>query len=175
MRQALIDPGPKENAADRPSAPRDRLSRQRILTAAQELIDRGGLEQLSMRRLAQELDVWPMGIYRYFHDKDELVEALAESTAEEISPPDKSAHWGDQLRALLSQALVLYRRHPGALQSTRVTDAALSILADAGLSRSEARRLSRALLAYTAGGATLGLERSEFEYGLTRLLDGLAA
>jgi AcrR family transcriptional regulator len=175
MRQVRTDPGHRGSGAKSASASRDRLSRERILAAAQELIDRGGLEQLSMRRLAQELDVWPMGIYRYFHDKDELVEALADSTAKEIPPPDQSRSWDHRLRTLLWQALGLYRRHPGALQSIRVSDAAVAILAEAGLPAAEARRLSRMLLAYTAGSAVLALERTEFEDGLTRLLHGLAA
>ena len=175
MRQARTEPGHDDRRIEGASGPRDRLSRERILAAAQVLTYRGGLEQLSMRRLAQELDVWPMGIYRYFRDKDELVEALAESTAEEISPPDESGSWRDRLRALLSQALGLYRRHPGALQSTRVTDTAVAILAGAGLSASEAQRLSRLLLAYTAGSASLALEQAEFEDGLSRLLEGVAS
>jgi AcrR family transcriptional regulator len=175
MRQVRTDPGRSDSGAEGATPSRERLSRERILAAAQDLIDGGGLEQLSMRRLAQELDVWPMGIYRYFDDKDELVEALAESMAEEISHPDESWSWRDRLRALLSQALVAYRRHPGALHAVRVTDAALAILADAGLSASEARRLSRVLLAYAAGSAALMLTAAEFEYGLNRLLDGLAA
>src|SRR5438874_3715603 len=37
-----------------------RLSRDRILDAALALVGREGHEALSMRRLAQELDVWPM-------------------------------------------------------------------------------------------------------------------
>src|SRR3954451_8011577 len=56
---------------------RQQLSRERILGAAAELAGRDGLESLSMRRLAQELDVWPMSVYRYFRDKDELVDAVA--------------------------------------------------------------------------------------------------
>ena len=87
----------------------------------------------------------------------------------------RSWSWCDRLRALLSQALVAYRRHPGALHAARVTDAALAILADAGLSKPEARRLSRVLLAYTAGSAALVLDQTEFEDGLNRLLDGLAS
>ena len=53
-----------------------RLSRQRIVATSFGLLEREGWEALSMRRLAQELDVWPMAVYRYFHDKDELVDAL---------------------------------------------------------------------------------------------------
>ena len=46
-----------------------RLSRERIVEAALGIVEREGLGALSMRRLAQELDVWPMSVYRYFRDK----------------------------------------------------------------------------------------------------------
>jgi len=52
------------------SEPATRLSRERVLEAALALAEREGLEALSMRRIAQELDVWPMSLYRYFHDKE---------------------------------------------------------------------------------------------------------
>src|SRR3954453_13226884 len=53
------------------------LSRERILEVALELASAEGVEALSMRRLAQELDVWPMSVYRYFQDKDALLDAMA--------------------------------------------------------------------------------------------------
>jgi TetR/AcrR family tetracycline transcriptional repressor len=58
-------------------AARNPLSRERIVDAAFRLLEQDGWDALSMRRLAQELDVWPMAVYRYFRDKDELVEALS--------------------------------------------------------------------------------------------------
>ncbi len=58
-----------------------RLSRERILDAALELVVDDGWNGLSMRRLAQELDVWPMAVYRYFRDKDELLDAVVEQLA----------------------------------------------------------------------------------------------
>lgn len=51
-------------------------SARRILDAARRLVDLGGIEGLSMRRLAQEADVSVRTIYNLFGDKDGLVEAL---------------------------------------------------------------------------------------------------
>src|SRR4051794_11070052 len=62
-------------------AQKQQLSRDRILEAAVALAARDGLDALSMRRLAQELDVWPMSVYTYFRDKDELVDAIAAEVA----------------------------------------------------------------------------------------------
>src|SRR4051812_35412169 len=90
-----------------PTQPAERLSRERILDAALALVDRDGPSALSMRRIAQELDVWPMSLYRYFRDKDELLEALAETAVGEIAQPD-------DLAELLRRARDAFERHPGA-------------------------------------------------------------
>src|SRR4051794_31555637 len=80
------------------------LSRDRILTAARAVVEEDGLDALSMRRLAQELDVWPMSVYRYFQDKDELVDAVAASSAEAFELPSRRGSWRTQMRQLLGDA-----------------------------------------------------------------------
>jgi len=158
----------------------ERLSRQRILDAALALLGRDGPEALSMRRLAQELDVWPMSLYRYFHDKDELVAALADAAAEDIATPLPSSPWREQMRELLAQARVILESHPGGLRpqdtrpaASRVHTAGLAILERAGFAGGEADKAWQALLAYTAGAAAFDSSTEEFDYGLARLLNGL--
>jgi AcrR family transcriptional regulator len=158
----------------------ERLSRERILDAALALVSHDGLEALSMRRLAQELDVWPMSLYRYFRDKDELVAALADAAADAIAPPAASGPWREQMRELLGQARAIFARHPGSLRrqdggpaAARVRDAGLAILQRAGFDGDEADSAWQALLAYTAGVAAFDSSAEEFEYGLARLFDGL--
>ncbi|MBB6119191.1 TetR/AcrR family transcriptional regulator C-terminal domain-containing protein [Nocardiopsis algeriensis] len=58
------------------------LSKPAIREAALTLIDRDGLEKLSMRRLAQELDVQAASLYSHYRTKDELLTEVAdEATA----------------------------------------------------------------------------------------------
>jgi AcrR family transcriptional regulator len=166
--------------AGTPVARAERLSRERILDAALALVREDGLDSLSMRRLAQELDVWPMSLYRYFHDKDELVAALADVATREIVSPGTDGPWREQIGDLLRQARTILERHPGSLRpeddapsTARVRDAGLAILKRAGVGGKEANRAWQALLAYTAGAATFDFSGEEFEYGLNRLLDGL--
>src|SRR3954452_10158862 len=80
------------------------LSRERILEVALELAEEDGVEALSMRRLAQELDVWPMSVYRYFQDKDALLDAMAADLIDAVAAPDASASWRAQLHGLLEGA-----------------------------------------------------------------------
>lgn len=165
-----------------------RLSRERILDAALQVAARDGLEALSMRRIAQLLDVWPMSLYRYFHDKDELLEALGEAAAAAIELPPARGGWRERLRALLTQARAAMEGHPAGTRlrlapdaapaGRRVSDAATAILVGAGFHPDEAARAARALLSYARGFA---LDRSgadsdeaDFDYGLDCLLDGLA-
>jgi AcrR family transcriptional regulator len=158
----------------------ERLSRERILDAALARVEKDGVGGLSMRRLAEDLDVWPMSLYRYFHDKDELIAAVADAAAEEIVSPEANGPWREQMRELLGQARLILERHPGGLHpgddgpsATRVRDVGLAILKRAGLTDEVADRAWLALLAYTAGAAAFDFDADGFDYGLGRLLDGL--
>jgi AcrR family transcriptional regulator len=54
-------------------------TRDRILGAAERLHQREGLEAVSMRRLAAEVGLTPMAMYRHFKDKDALLDALVDA------------------------------------------------------------------------------------------------
>jgi AcrR family transcriptional regulator len=56
-----------------------KLSRERVLAAALELVDREGLSALSMRRVGSELGVEAMALYRYAPSKDALLDGLVEA------------------------------------------------------------------------------------------------
>ncbi|TJZ58926.1 TetR family transcriptional regulator [Streptomyces piniterrae] len=56
-----------------------RLSRERVLATALELVDREGLSALSMRRVGAELGVEAMALYRYARSKDALLDGLVEA------------------------------------------------------------------------------------------------
>ncbi|MFE7856670.1 TetR/AcrR family transcriptional regulator [Streptomyces sp. NPDC057403] len=68
---------PARRAADRGRY--GRLSRERVLASALELVDREGLSALSMRRLGAELGVEAMALYRYAAGKDALLDGLVEA------------------------------------------------------------------------------------------------
>jgi AcrR family transcriptional regulator len=48
----------------------------RILASARTLFEAGGLENVSLRRIAADIGLTPMAIYRHFEDKDALLDAL---------------------------------------------------------------------------------------------------
>ena len=53
--------------------PKPALSLERIVAAAVELADAGGLAALSMSRLAEKLGFTTMSLYRYVASKDDLL------------------------------------------------------------------------------------------------------
>ncbi|MEU8033915.1 TetR/AcrR family transcriptional regulator C-terminal domain-containing protein [Streptomyces sp. NPDC049099] len=64
---------------------RGRLSRPLVLSAAVTLVDRDGLAALTMRRLAADLGVEPMALYRYTDGKEGLLDGLVEAFFEEVN------------------------------------------------------------------------------------------
>ena len=155
---------------------REPLSRERILATALDLARRDGPDALSMRRIATELDVWPMSLYRHFRDKDELMDALAGEAAHEISAPE-GASWRDDMTALLRQTRDAFAAHPAGVRLHRepsLREAGLAILARAGLSGDAAGQAWCALVAFAAGAAAVEASDEAFALGLAALLDGLA-
>ena len=72
---------------DETARPREPLSRERVLRAAVALADEGGVESLSMRKLALELGVVPMALYKHVANKDEMLDGMVDVVVGEIDPP----------------------------------------------------------------------------------------
>jgi AcrR family transcriptional regulator len=110
---------------------------------------------VTIRRLAQDLDVTPMALYWHFRKKDELLDAMMDRIYSEVDPTlEESALWLEQFRALMDSLAGVLRAHPGAapLFTTRtaasesslgLTEVALDILRRGGFSPTEATQVSR--------------------------------
>lgn len=90
------------------------LSRNRVLAAAVELADEVGIESLSMRRLAQELGVVPMALYKHVANKEELLDGMVDAIVAEIDPPVRDAGWKHTVRQRVLSARRALLRHPWA-------------------------------------------------------------
>jgi AcrR family transcriptional regulator len=90
------------------------LSRERVLRAAVELADRGGVEALSMRKLGQELGVDAMALYRHVRGKDDLLDGVVELIVGEIQRPPVGGDWKATLRGQAMGARAVMLRHPWA-------------------------------------------------------------
>jgi AcrR family transcriptional regulator len=102
--------------------PRRRLSRERVLRAAIIHADAGGLEALTMRQLAEELEVAPMALYRHIANKDDLIDAMVDVVFSEIGLPAGGADWKTAMRERaisLRDVLLRHRWAIGLMESRR--------------------------------------------------------
>lgn len=95
-------------------APRIPLTRERILEAAVRLADDGGVGAASMRKIAQELGVVPMALYKHVANKDELLNGMVDVVVGEIDPPIEDADWKTAVRERILSARRALLGHPWA-------------------------------------------------------------
>jgi TetR/AcrR family tetracycline transcriptional repressor len=88
------------------------LSRERILSTALDLVDRDGLDGLSMRKLAGELGVDPMSIYHHVANKEALLKALVERVFAAMPVPSQKGHWKRRVRQWADAYRGLAAAHP---------------------------------------------------------------
>ena len=102
------------------------LSRERVLEAAIDLADRGGLGSLSMRRLAQALGVEAMSLYHHVANKGEILDGMVEAVLSEISVPAGN-DWKATIRRIAISTHEALAAHPWAasLMLSRMTPSRL--------------------------------------------------
>lgn len=138
------------------------LTLAQLCETALRLVDSEGLEALTMRRLASELDVGVMTLYGYVSDKENLLEGLAEYVLRGLPPVTDEAGWVAQLRAWFVALRRTLRAHPSMahlfahqLLSSRPAlerfETQLEVLGRAGITGEQAVRLWVALLTHTLG------------------------
>jgi AcrR family transcriptional regulator len=101
---------------------RARLSRERVLHAATDHADKGGIETLTMRSLAAVLGVAPMALYRHVASKDDLIDAMVDLVFSQIGLPPSGADWKSAMRQRaisLRDALSRHRWAVGLMESRR--------------------------------------------------------
>ena len=84
---------------------------ERVVQAAMRLADEGGIESVSMRRLAQELGVEAMSLYHYFARKDELLAGMMAAVFAEMARPERGPDWQADLRQVAVSAKDVLLRH----------------------------------------------------------------
>jgi TetR/AcrR family tetracycline transcriptional repressor len=148
--------GPRRSAAGESNEEhtREPLDRERLVRAALALLDEVGLDGLSMRRLAERLDVKAASLYWHVQSKEELLDLLADAISGEIRLPAPDLPWRPRLEALLweyRRVLLAHRDAARILAATlpshpnrlRLVDITLGALLDAGFTGLDAARAGR--------------------------------
>jgi len=94
--------------------PRPPLSRERILRAALDLADDGGIESVTMRKLGQALGFEAMSLYNYVANKDDLLDGILDLVLDETELPDAPGDWAAAIRSSAISVHRALRRHPWA-------------------------------------------------------------
>ncbi len=152
---------------------RPALTREGIVEAAIDLIDREGLAALSMRRLGSELSVEAMALYRYINGREDLLEAVVDGLTSRIHLSDEMdlgphGGWQAYLQELAHQVRdlafahpqvfpLIATRHPAApwlrppLRSLDVVEDFLDVLIGHGFSDDEAVAAYRTFTSFLIG------------------------
>jgi AcrR family transcriptional regulator len=147
---------------DKRAETRPRLSRDLVLRGAIRLADRDGVGALTMRRLAQELDVEAMSLYHHVSNKDDILGGMVDRVFAEIELPAAGGGWKAALRARALSTRAALARHPWAtgLMESRAApgpatlqhrDAVIGCLREGGFSIQMAAHAFSALDSYIYG------------------------
>jgi AcrR family transcriptional regulator len=156
----------------RKPGPEPRYTRDQVAARALALLDAHDPGGLTMRRLAADLGMSTMALYRYFPHREALIDAAIEVAAPEVTLPEPgAAPWKEQLADLARQLYEAGVRHPAIarerfsrpLQSPsamKVTDRAIALLLQAGLAKRDAVAAFKSLLIHTFGAAAITVGES---------------
>lgn len=165
-RPAVKRPPP---AAKRRTAPipRGPLTRDRVVQLAVHIADAEGLDAASFRRLAAELEVTPMALYRHVRDRADLLDAMTEAILEGLAleeASDPALPWTNALRRLLRSYVAITDSHPCAptllggrppasRRALLATEVTLALLARAGFPPRDSAALLQQLSALMLASA----------------------
>ena len=162
--------GPSETAA----ATREPVTRERAVRVALELADAGGIESVSMRKLAAELSITPMSLYYHVKSKDDILDGMLDAVYSEMHVPGPGVEWMTAMRERADSTRAVLGRHPWAISLDSRTspgpatlghlDATIGVLRAAGFSMPLVGHAMSLLDAYVQGfamqEATLPLDAS---------------
>jgi AcrR family transcriptional regulator len=112
-RSEPLPPPPWQRVPPPPRRPRrDPITREAIVEAALRILDAEGLDGLSMRRVADELDTGAASLYRHVGSKDGLLDLLFDQIIGEQHVPDpEPERWREQLKEVARTMRTTILRH----------------------------------------------------------------
>lgn len=96
--------------------PRQGLDRARVFTAALDIVDRDGLDKLTMRHLAAELGVEAPSLYKHVRGKDDLLDGVAERIYGSVQVPQNDDPWPERVTAAARAFRSVLLAHPNAIE-----------------------------------------------------------
>jgi AcrR family transcriptional regulator len=144
------------------------LNRSTILQTALEIVDRDGVDGLSMRRLSEAVGRDPVILYRHVPNKAAVLDGVAEMVLAQLSVDTTDPDWSGQLRTVARDFRQLALRHPNVVPllvtrplatplgqrppgMLRPLEDVLALLTSAGFTGEDALHIYRVLFGYLYG------------------------
>jgi AcrR family transcriptional regulator len=119
------------------------LSLEAIIDTALHIVDREGVSEVSMRRVAAEFDTGPASLYAYVANKDELLRHVHDRVVDEVEVPS-TGDWQSVVKGWAFNTRDVYARHndvallsfahiPSGEHMVEITERLLKVMLDAGL------------------------------------------
>ena len=164
------------------SGEKRRLSRDAVLQEALAALDELGLDGLTMRSLADRLDVVPMALYRHVANKDDLLDGILDRAVATVPIPSTELDWRTGLHDLSHAVRDTMLAHPGVVplliarpslgpSSLVIGEYAFGVLSREGFAPHLAERALNAVLTYTIGFAALEVPRRSIDPATGRRAD----
>jgi len=143
-----------------------------VVDAAIEILDREGVDAVTIRRVAEACGLSPMGVYRHVRDKDDLLDRAVDAVVGPgLADLHASGSWDQQVADLFRHLRRLLLEHPGVavlcvLRPTPVIGVArfyarmLAALAEGGFTGTEAVHAFDTLLMFTFGSVLWEIPRT---------------
>jgi TetR/AcrR family transcriptional regulator, tetracycline repressor protein len=139
-----------------------RLTQAQVVAAARRIAAKAGVDELTMRRLADVLGVRPNALYTYFPDKAAILDAVLDDLLGDVERPKARASWRAALVSLMNSYRQLLLRQPGLValavsrpmigsNAMRLREDMLTLLRQGGLDDADAVTAFLALFAYATG------------------------
>ena len=159
------------------------LHKRDVVVAATALLDTYGIADLTMRRLARELDVSPGALYWHFANKQQLLGAVADRILESVD--DVPAGWRDRVAGICRRLRDALLSHTDGAELVSASfaagqsDAMAQILArlttaaaDAGVAPTHAGLAARTVVYYVLGFTADEQSRLQLDAAGAELPDG---
>jgi AcrR family transcriptional regulator len=159
------------------------LHKRDVVDAATTLLDSYGIADLTMRRLARELDVSPGALYWHFANKQQLLGAVADRILESVD--GVPGHWRDRVAGVCARLRDALLSHTDGAELVSASfaagqsDAMARVLAqlieaviDAGVEVTNAELAARTVVYYVLGFTADEQSRLQWDAAGAELPDG---
>jgi len=166
------------------------LSTEKIVSKAVEIADKGGIEELSMRKLAGALGATAMSLYNHVPGKERLFELMLDRVMMEFELPDVDGDWEIMMERRAISMHVALRRHQWATMLLitksaptntilRDTDAAIGCLVNGGFSYPQAdwayNAIDSHVIGYTIQEQNYPIEPNEYAAAASHFLPQISS